>query len=349
MNCDAWRSRFRASQRAVPSGRFRSERDSRENFGIKSKSMISNTRLFRRDVLRLAAATAACASPLATTRVFGDESAAAGDQRPWLRKTLKIGMIGVKGSLTDKFKAAKEAGFEGVELNVPGVNVDEAKQAAAASGLIIDGTVGGYHWQIRHSDPDPDVRADALAKLKKGIAETAAMGADTMLLVPAHGKDGSDAEVYERSMFSIREALPDAERYGVSILIENVWNHFLYDHDGGSDQSADKLAQFIDAFESPWVGVQFDIGNHWKYGDAAQWIRTLGKRIKKLDIKGFSRETGKFTKITEGDIDWPSVEQALRDIGFSGWLAAEVGGGDLERLKEVNRNLEAALNCSKPV
>ncbi len=311
--------------------------------------MISSAKLMRRDLLRLGAVAVAGAGPLAATRVFGDEAVAAGESRGWLLKTLKIGMISVPGSLTDKFKVAKEAGFDGVELNTPGINIDEAKEAASASGLIIDGTVGGYHWKVRHSDPDPAVRADALQRLKAGIVETAAVGADTMLLVPAHGDDGSDAEVYERSMASIREALPVAEKHGVSILIENVWNKFLYDHSGGSDQTADKLAQFIDAFESPWVGVQFDIGNHWKYGDAAQWIRTLDKRIKKLDIKGFSRETGKFTKITEGDIDWPSVEQALRDIQFSGWLAAEVGGGDLQRLQEVSKHMEQALNCSKSV
>jgi hexulose-6-phosphate isomerase len=123
----------------------------------------------------------------------------------------------------------------------------------------------------------------------------------------------------------------------------------LYDHNGGSDQTADKLAQFIDAFESPWVGVQFDIGNHWKYGDPAQWIRTLNKRIKKLDIKGFSRQTVQFTNITEGDIDWPSVKQALQDIGFTGWLAAEVRGGDLERLKQVSNNMDKALNCNQGV
>lgn len=267
--------------------------------------------------------------------------------KPWLRKTLKIGMIRSKGSLTDKFNLAKTAGFEGVELNVPGVNVEEAKQAAADSGLIIDGTVGGYHWQQRHSDPDPDVRAVALEKLKSGIKETAAIGGESMLLVPAHGKDGSDAEVHERAMAAINEALPIAEKNKVAILIENVWNDFLYDHEGSSDQSADRLAKFIDAFDSPWVGVQYDIGNHWKYGDPAAWIRTLGKRIQKLDIKGFSREKGSFTKITEGDINWPSVEQALQDIGFEGWLAAEVGGGNLERLREVNDHLEEALHCSK--
>ncbi|MCG8653537.1 MAG: sugar phosphate isomerase/epimerase [Pirellulales bacterium] len=311
--------------------------------------MKSKVKFARRDLLQLgAAATVATAvTPLRSSSLLAEEAAAQG--QPWLRKTLKIGMIRVPGSLTDKFKVAKEAGFEGVELSVPGINVEQAKTAAKESGLIIDGTVGGYHWNVRHSDPDPEVRADALRRLRQGIAETAAVGADTMLLVPAHGKDGSDAEVYERSMASIRQALPDAEKHGVCIVIENVWNDFLYDHEGGNDQTADKLAQFVDAFESPWVGVQFDIGNHWKYGDPAGWIRTLDKRIKKLDIKGFSRQENKFTKITEGDIDWPSVEQALRDIKFTGWLAAEVSGGDLNRLKEVSQHLEEALNCSKSV
>ena len=133
----------------------------------------------------------------------------------------------------------------------------------------------------------------------------------------------------------------------MAILIENVWNDFTYDHEGGNDQTADRLAAFIDVFDSPLVGVQFDIGNHWKYGDPAAWIRTLGKRIQKLDIKGFSREKDGFTKITEGDIDWPAVEQALHDIKYTGWLAAEVGGGDIDRLKEVNEHLEEALHCSK--
>jgi hexulose-6-phosphate isomerase len=267
----------------------------------------------------------------------------------WLRKSLKIGMIRSDGSLADKFRLAKEAGFEGVELNVPGVNVEEAKLASQDSGLIIDGTVGGYHWQERHTDPDPAVRAAALEKLKAGLRETAALGADTMLLVPAHGKDGSDAEVYERAMAAISAALPVAEETKVSILIENVWNDFLYDHEGGNDQTADRLAQFIDAFNSPWVGVQFDIGNHWKYGDPAMWIRTLGKRIKKLDIKGFSREKDQFTQVTEGDIDWPAVKTALREIGFTGWLAAEVDGGGLEDLKVIAAQMDTALQCNESV
>ncbi len=300
----------------------------------------------RRQVLQLGAASVA---GLAMMRPSTAAAADSATDKPWLRKTLKIGMIGVKGSLTDKFAAAKEAGFEGVELNAPGFDVDEANAAAKETGLIIDGTVGADHWGVRHTDASPETRAKALASLRKGLEQTAAVGADTMLLVPGRGSDGTADEVYKRAVDNISQALPDAEKLGVSILMENVWNEMFYDPNGGTDQTADAFAAFIDDFDSPWVGAQFDIGNHWKFGDPAAWIRTLDKRIKKLDIKGFSRETGKFTKITEGDIDWPSVKKALRDIKFSGWLAAEVGGGDLERLKEVSRNLDKALQCNESV
>lgn len=301
--------------------------------------------LQRRTFLALAGVTASSIG--FSSHGFCDKPASA--DTGWLRKTLKIGMIRVKGSLEEKFEVAKQAGFEGVELNVPGVKIAEAVAAAKNTGLIIDGTVGGYHWGTRHTDPDPKVRAKALDKLKAGIVETAKCGGESMLLVPGKGSDGSDDEVYARAVEAVKAALPVAEENKVAILIENVWNDFCYDHEGGNDQTADRLAAFVDEFDSPLVGVQFDIGNHWKYGDPAGWIRTLGKRIQKLDIKGFSREKGKFTKITEGDIDWASVKQALRDIKFKGWLAAEVGGGLLERLQEVNEHLEEALGCSEVI
>jgi len=298
----------------------------------------------RRRFLKSAAIVAGCG--LAPVLPAAADRSGSGPQ-PWLRKTLKLGMIQVPGSLEEKFAAAKAAGFAGVELPVPGASVDKARAAAAKTGLIIDGTVGSYHWRIRHTDPDPEVRATALQKLKQGIAETAALGGETMLLVPGKGDDGSDDEVHQRAKAAIDAAIPVAKQHNVAILVENVWNDFCYDHEGGNGQTADRLAEFIDLFDADWVGVQFDIGNHWKYGDPAGWIRTLGPRIKKLDIKGFSRAEDKFTHITAGDIDWPSVKQALRDINYSGWLAAEVGGGDSKRLKETSANLDKALQCNE--
>ena len=160
------------------------------------------------------------------------------------------------------FRRRSASRFRGIEPNTGTFDPDEAIAAAEETGLIIDGTVCGDHWKVRHTDPDPEVRREALQSLTRGIRQTAAVGADTILLVPGHGKDGDDATVYRRSLENIRKALPVAQQHGVSILMENVWNDFLYDHEGGDDQTAERLAEFVDAFASPLVGVQFDIGNH---------------------------------------------------------------------------------------
>ena len=257
-----------------------------------------------------------------------------------LYKTLKINMIRIEASLTEKFRAAKAAGFMGVEMNSPGMDVAETRAAIAASGLPVDGTVCSTHWKIRHSSPDASVRAQALADLKTAIRDTHAVGGHTVLLVVGKGEDGPESEIWPRSVENIKKALPLASELGVSIVIENVWNQFLYNHDGDSKQTADAFAKYVDEFQSPWVGMQFDIGNHWKYGSMGDWIRTLGKRVIKLDVKGFSRAEGKFMQIGEGDIDFEDVREALLEINYHGWVAAEVKGGDLYELKKISAQMD---------
>ncbi|MGB0739880.1 MAG: sugar phosphate isomerase/epimerase, partial [Planctomycetaceae bacterium] len=68
-----------------------------------------------------------------------------------------------------------------------------------------------------------------------------------------------------------------------------------------------------------------------------------GRRVMKLDIKGFSRAEGKFTRISEGDIDYADVRRALHEIDFYGWVAAEVGGGPLEELQRISGELDDAF------
>ncbi len=247
-----------------------------------------------------------------------------------LQKTLKIGMVRIEGSLTDKFKGVKAAGYDGIELNAPEINIEEVKQAIEASGLPVDGSVCSTHWNITHTSPDPKVRAQALT--------------DLQLLVVGVGKDGPENEIWPRAVENIKQAIPLAAELGVTIAIENVWNHFLYEHDGPNNQKADKFVKFVDEFKSPFVGMQFDIGNHWKYGNPAEWIRTLGTRIVKLDIKGFSRKANDWADILEDDLPWAEVRQALDDINFHGWVAAEVNGGDQQRLAKIAGQIDRALN-----
>ncbi len=311
----------------------------------------SSRRRFLQGATALAATAAAVGGPASIAGLQaadgGTASSVANPLKGRIFKTLKIGMVKAKGgSLTDRFKLAKEAGFAGIELNCPGNDVADVRRAIEDSGLPVDGSVCAGHWNVRHTDPDAAVRAKALETLKGALRETHAVGGNSVLLVVGHGKDGPEDEIWKRSIDNISQAVPLAAELGVAIVIENVWNQFCYDHGGGADQTAAKFVRYVDAFHSPWVGMQFDIGNHWKYGSMGDWLRALDKRVLKLDVKGFSREKGKFTKIGEGDLDFADVRKALIEINYHGWLAAEVGGGGIERLKEVSANMDRAFGLA---
>jgi hexulose-6-phosphate isomerase len=143
----------------------------------------------------------------------------------------------------------------------------------------------------------------------------------------------------------MKKALPLAAALGQHILVENVWNQMMYEHNEGPEQGADRFVKFVESFNSPWVGMYYDLGNHWKYGQPGEWIRAFGHRCVKLDVKGFSRAKNKFVDITdpEDDLPWDQVRKALDDIGFVGWATAEVGGGHVKRLTVVREQMQKAF------
>jgi hexulose-6-phosphate isomerase len=101
----------------------------------------------------------------------------------------------------------------------------------------------------------------------------------------------------------------------------------------------------VDSFNSPWVGMYYDVGNHWKYGQPGDWIRAFGHRCVKLDAKGFSRAKDDWADIGEGDLPWADVRKALDEIGFAGWATAEVEGGDVDRLTTVQQQMKKAFGA----
>ena len=118
-------------------------------------------------------------------------------------------------------------------------------------------------------------------------------------------------------------------------MIENVWNGFC--------KQPEELRDYIDEINHPLVQVYFDIGNARKFAPSEKWVEILGKRIKKLDVKGWSKADGFKSQIGDGDVDWPAVCKALDKINYDGWCTAEVGGGGKERLKEIGGRLDKNL------
>jgi hexulose-6-phosphate isomerase len=253
---------------------------------------------------------------------------------------------GKKLSLVDRLTMAGEAGFDGVDFDqAGGVSLEEAREAVRRSGVFVHNAINHAHWETRLTDPKPEVRAKARANLEHCIRLSHAAGGSGVLIVVGKADDGPAAEIEERCRKEMQELLPIAAALGQFILVENVWNQMMYDHDRGPEQSPDRFIRFVDSFNSPWVGMYYDIGNHWKYGQPGDWIRAFGRRCVKLDVKGFSRAKNDFVDITSADDDlpWADVRKALAEVRFTGWATAEVGGGDVPRLTKVREQMQKAF------
>jgi len=304
----------------------------------------------RRDFLR--AGIGVTAAAMAGARLASAQQtpqAPAPDLSRRIKLSLKWGMISGKASVLEKFQMLKRSGYDAVELDAPSnLNLEEVNEAVRQTGIVVDGVVDSVHWSQPLSSPDAAVRAQGMTGLRTALRDCARVKGTTVLLVPAVVNAGMTyADAYKRSQDEIRRVLEQAQELGVRIAIENVWNNFLL--------SPLEAVRYIDEFASDAIGWHFDIGNIVNYGWPEQWIRILGKRILKLDVKEFSRKKrddlglwkGFDCEIGEGDIDWKAVRAALQEIGYSGYAAAEVGGGDEQRLKDVRERMDRVLNPAK--
>jgi hexulose-6-phosphate isomerase len=247
-----------------------------------------------------------------------------------IRKSLKWSMVKNfdQVSLVDAFSKLRECGFEGVEPSLSHVKDPDAWVAASqASGLIIDGTVGA--------------RTEGLIE---GLDLTKRIGGDSMLVVVTYDEKRPLVEQWNAARDRLKAAAPHAEKLGVSLLIENVWATFLI--------SPFDMARFIDEVGSPWVQVHFDIGNMMRWGIAEHWAEVLGTRSKKLDIKEFDLpkamneglRKGFDVPLGEGSIQWAAVREELAKIDFRGWAAAEIRGGDWDRLSDISKRMDRVLD-----
>lgn len=258
----------------------------------------------------------------------------------------KLGMIarevdGKSLTLTQRLALAGEAGFDGVDFDQAGeFTPEQARQAVAESGVFVHNAINHEHWGKRLTSPVEADREQGRRNIEHCMRVSHAAGGCGVLIVIGSGEDGPAEEIEERCRQEIKALLPLASALGQPILIENVWNRMLYDHDAPPEQSAERFVKFVDSFNSPWVGMYYDIGNHWKYGQPGEWIRQFGRRCVKLDVKGFSRAQNKFTDIGDDDLPWDQVRTALDEIGFSGWATAEVGGGGVDRLTVVRKQMQ---------
>jgi L-ribulose-5-phosphate 3-epimerase len=290
----------------------------------------------RREFLKVSAA--ACAAPLAGLGYLPGTSAGSpslGAAR--IRKAVLISMLPKQLSYGERFKLARDAGYEGVEAQTvtdPRV-AEEIKKAAEDAGIRIHSVMNMARGGSQPTSGDPEVVKKSLEGLQLSLRNAKFWGADTVLVVPGVvNPETTYAEAWTRSQEQIRKLIPLAEELKVVLAIEEVWNRFLL--------SPLEFPKYVDEFRSPWVKAYFDVGNVLLYGYPQDWIHSLGKRIVKVHLKDFKRlaEGYRWVNLGDGDVDWPAVRKAFADIGYTGYATTELDGGDAAYLRDVSQRVD---------
>jgi len=256
---------------------------------------------------------------------------------------VKIGVTQIilgQMTLDETLALCHEAGYEAVELTFrsgkdlrPDLSASEleaiGKKCAAAgveiASVIASGSAGGNLLS-----PDPNEQAAGRERVRRSLEIAGLLGVNCTLLHPGQLTAwGTYDDAWRLLRNALIELVPEAERNRCAIGVENVWNKFLL--------SPREMAQFVDEVGSEWVGVYLDTANMMAYGYPEHWVRGLGRRIKKVHFKDFSRSQHQFTPLMEGDTDWKTLMDELRAVGYDDAVIHEVGGNREELLETARR------------
>ena len=254
-----------------------------------------------------------------------------------MKKGINIWSFEAGISVRNCIEIAKEAGFEGIELSLnetgevslasSNQELLEIKKFAQEIGIDIPSIASGLYWSYSLTSEDKKIRDKAKSIVKKQLETAAILGANNILVIPGavgvdfvpDSKIVSYDKAYDLSLEAFNELKIEAESLNISIGLENVWNKFLL--------SPLEMRDFIDKIDSSFVGSYLDIGNVINSGYPEQWARILGKRIKKVHFKDFRRSVGTlsgFVDLLAGDVDFPEVMKALREVGYDDYAFAEM-------------------------
>lgn len=249
-------------------------------------------------------------------------------------------------------RAAAKAGFQAFEpvLNAEGelsLATGEADcrrlgDDVRAAGLSVASLACGLFWQWPYTARDQAVRLRAREITIAGLDRARWLGTDALLVVAgvvAHYRRPREllcgyADALKLTFDALRHLIPEAEKRGVVIAVENVWNHFLL--------SPVETRDLIDRLNSPWVRICLDVGNVVRFGFPEDWIDILGRRICCVHLRDFRTAVGTvdgFCPLGDGDVNWPAVMTALKRVRYDGPLTYE-GPGELAN---ISRRIDMIL------
>jgi L-ribulose-5-phosphate 3-epimerase len=242
-------------------------------------------------------------------------------------------------TLEECMQLAKDAGFDGIELNydlesdlspkASSKDFAAIRQMADRIGIEISGLCSFLFWPYPLSSNDVAKRNRGL-ELAGLIAQAAHdMDVEDVLLVPGavHIPWRDDHEPVSndvcdrRAREAVGKLATQAEKLKVSLNIENIFfNGYL--------MTPMEMNDFVDSFGSEHVNVHFDTGNIALFQYSEHWVPILGKRTKNVHFKEFTKKgtdysLETFRPLLDGTTNWPALMDAFEAVGYRGFLTFE--------------------------
>lgn len=242
-------------------------------------------------------------------------------------------------NLRECLQLAKDAGFDGIELNYdldndlsPQSGTKEYKairEMADEVGIEISGLCSFLFWPyaLTSNDPSKAQRGAELAALMLNAAHD--LGVENLLVVPGavHIPWRDDYEPVpndvcdRRARKAVGHLVRQAEQMNVYLNIENIFfNGYL--------MSPMEMNDFVDSFGSDHVRIHFDTGNISMFQHAEHWVPILGQRTRNIHFKEFTKKgtdysLETFRPLLDGTTNWPALTEALAKENYRGYVTFE--------------------------
>lgn len=240
----------------------------------------------------------------------------------------------------------------------------DARRTVEASGLVIPMLCCSPDF----SHPDAEFREREIEKEKNWIRMAAALGAGYCRVLSGQRRPELTREQgLALVVQSIEACLPEAERSGVTLIIENHYKDDFWSYPEFA-QKMDVFCELVDRIKHPRFGVNYDPSNAFLAGDEPlELLERVKHRVVTMHasdrylaegtIEDLRRdETGaegyakrlRHGTIGKGLNDYDAIFGTLRAVGFDGWVSIEDGVDGMEQLAESVRFVRAKLKQHWP-
>lgn len=201
--------------------------------------------------------------------------------------------------------------------------------------------------------PDADFRRNEIHKQKRWIDMTHALGGSYCRVLS--GQRRPELTVQEGITLAaecIRECLPYAREYEITLVIENHYKDDFWTYPEFA-QSMEVFCQLVEAIHDPYFGVNYDPSNAYLAGDdPLELLRRISRRVVTMhasdryvvegtldDLRREENDSAGYAKrLRHGEIgrglnDYDAIFSELKRVGFAGWISIEDGVEGMDQLE----------------